>query len=311
MYLGGAGIAGSVATGVEDHVNIPDAYKDSRFNQDIDRQTGFQTKHILCMPFKDRQGSIVAVVQAVNKMRMGESTNRPFDVLDERRLSQFCHEIAQVLSVNALDMFYGQASESGDDVGVLAMFSDRAVRIRRRRQSLMVSNLMLSARPLRRETAAPAQSLFFHSWDGNVLDHNDADFLEMCAMIIMKEVGAVNEFNIDVEKLKAFVAKIRLGYTDSRYHNFLHAIDVVHKCRLLMLMDMPKEFLGRLDQLSLIVAAIGHDVNHPGHNNSYEERMMTLLAVRYNGKSILVRKTLPATFFAFHPGAYHAFCFSV
>jgi len=35
--------------------------------QAIDKKTGFTTKHILCMPFKDRQGRIVAVVQAVNK----------------------------------------------------------------------------------------------------------------------------------------------------------------------------------------------------------------------------------------------------
>lgn len=48
-----------------------------------------------------------------------------------------------------------------------------------------------------------------------------------------------------------------------------------------------KEFLDRFDQLSLLVAAIGHDVNHPGHNNSYEENTMTPWAVRYNGKSIL------------------------
>ena len=32
-------------------INIRDAYADSRFNPEIDKQTGYKTKTILCMPF--------------------------------------------------------------------------------------------------------------------------------------------------------------------------------------------------------------------------------------------------------------------
>lgn len=273
-------------------------------------------------------------------MRMGRATNRPFDGLDERRLFQFCAEIAQILSVNALDMFYGQATAEGK-ADILEIFSDRTKRLNRRRQSLLVTTLMMNRgrSPVsRRKTAVLMQ---INSWDFSALDH-EQDHLEVCFLHIMDESGAIDEFKIEAGKLKAFVSKIRTGYTDTSYHNFWHAFDVVHKCRLLMLMGTPRarrpflrapphtndlvgmscmravrwvlamsvgvsllyllcivlyycialhvrvqEFLDRFDQLSLLVAAIGHDVNHPGHNNSFEENTMSSWAVRYNGKSIL------------------------
>jgi adenylate cyclase len=62
----GAGIAGFVATSGET-VNIPDAYADPRFNQDVDRRTGYHTNTILCMPVKDQTGHTVGVLQVLNK----------------------------------------------------------------------------------------------------------------------------------------------------------------------------------------------------------------------------------------------------
>ena len=66
----GRGIAGTVAESGET-VNIPDAYKDSRFNQGIDEQTGFRTKSILCMPMRNKSGDIIGVFQILNKKRGG------------------------------------------------------------------------------------------------------------------------------------------------------------------------------------------------------------------------------------------------
>jgi signal transduction histidine kinase/CRP-like cAMP-binding protein len=60
------GIAGYVgATG--ETINIPDAYADSRFNPEIDRATGYRTKTILCMPMKNKAGTIIGVFQILNK----------------------------------------------------------------------------------------------------------------------------------------------------------------------------------------------------------------------------------------------------
>lgn len=76
------GIAGSVFTTGET-INIPDAYKDSRFNPDVDRRTGYLTRTILCAPVTNKEGKIIGVTQVLNK-KAG-----PFTRMDENRLKAF------------------------------------------------------------------------------------------------------------------------------------------------------------------------------------------------------------------------------
>ena len=62
----GEGIAGHVgATG--ETINLPDAYEDARFNPAFDRQTGYRTRSMLCMPLVGRDGGRVGVIQVLNK----------------------------------------------------------------------------------------------------------------------------------------------------------------------------------------------------------------------------------------------------
>ena len=62
----GSGIAGAAAKS-GDVVNVPDAYADERFNPDIDRQTGFRTRNILSVPMRGYDGSLVGVLQVLNR----------------------------------------------------------------------------------------------------------------------------------------------------------------------------------------------------------------------------------------------------
>ena len=54
------GLAGYVATAGKG-VNIRDAYKDDRFVPEIDQETGYTTKNLLCMPVNNREGEIIGV----------------------------------------------------------------------------------------------------------------------------------------------------------------------------------------------------------------------------------------------------------
>jgi signal transduction histidine kinase/CRP-like cAMP-binding protein len=68
----GKGLAGYVAKTGET-VNIADAYKDPRFNPEIDKKSGYKTHNVLCMPLRDKAGVIVGIFQLLNK-RGGEFT---------------------------------------------------------------------------------------------------------------------------------------------------------------------------------------------------------------------------------------------
>jgi CRP-like cAMP-binding protein/putative methionine-R-sulfoxide reductase with GAF domain len=62
----GRGLAGYVAKTGET-VNIADAYKDPRFNPEIDKRSGYKTHNVLCMPMRNKDGKIVGVFQLLNK----------------------------------------------------------------------------------------------------------------------------------------------------------------------------------------------------------------------------------------------------
>ena len=62
----GKGLAGYVARTGE-VINITDAYRDPRFNPEIDKRSGYSTHTVLCMPMRNKEGIIVGVFQLLNK----------------------------------------------------------------------------------------------------------------------------------------------------------------------------------------------------------------------------------------------------
>ncbi len=82
------GLAGAVATSGE-ILNIPDAYNDQRFNQDFDRQTGYRTKSVLCVPMTNKEGERIGVIQVLNK-----KSDDAFDDEDEELLSALAGQAA-------------------------------------------------------------------------------------------------------------------------------------------------------------------------------------------------------------------------
>lgn len=48
-------------------INLEDVYQDPRFNKAVDAHTGYRTRSLLAMPLYTRAGSILGVVQLLNK----------------------------------------------------------------------------------------------------------------------------------------------------------------------------------------------------------------------------------------------------
>jgi cAMP-specific phosphodiesterase 4 len=85
-----------------------------------------------------------------------------------------------------------------------------------------------------------------------------------------------------------FVERIARGYFDRNpYHNWRHAVDVHHTLHRKCIVLGVHRFLTGVDRLALQVAAVGHDVGHPGYNNLFLEEISHELALRYNDRSPL------------------------
>ena len=89
------GIAGAVYTSAQT-MNIPYAYADLRFNPAFDRQTGFFTRSILCVPILNKNAKVIGVTQVLNK-KGGVFTDE-----DEQRLKAFTAQIAIALENSKL-----------------------------------------------------------------------------------------------------------------------------------------------------------------------------------------------------------------
>ena len=84
------GIAGRVVrTGRAE--NIPDPYSDPDFNPAVDRELGYRTNNMLCMPIPDHSGEVFAVAQLLN--RKGGA----FTVQDEKEFRGFAEPLAVIL----------------------------------------------------------------------------------------------------------------------------------------------------------------------------------------------------------------------
>lgn len=84
-------IAGYVATTGE-CINISDAYSDSRFHKEIDRQTGYHTRNILCTPIFNTQNRVFAVLQLLNK-----AGGTPFDARNAQQLRHLASSLGVIL----------------------------------------------------------------------------------------------------------------------------------------------------------------------------------------------------------------------
>ena len=94
-----SGIAGFCAVNNES-VNVTDAYDDSRFNKDVDAETGYHTKTLLCFPLSDFEGRVVGVLESLNKKE------GIFTEYDESLLSAFSHQAAIALDNARLAQVY-------------------------------------------------------------------------------------------------------------------------------------------------------------------------------------------------------------
>ncbi|XP_069834535.1 cGMP-specific 3',5'-cyclic phosphodiesterase isoform X3 [Dendropsophus ebraccatus] len=83
------GIVGYVAE-YGQPLNIKDAYKDSRFNAEVDQITGYKTQSILCMPIKNHREEVVGVAQAINKKSDSNGTFTEQDEKDFAAYLAFC-----------------------------------------------------------------------------------------------------------------------------------------------------------------------------------------------------------------------------
>jgi len=64
-------------------VTVGDAYADPRFNQEVDRQSGYRTRNLICVPLKDSDGAIVGAFEGINRNHNLDFTAEDVECLEQ------------------------------------------------------------------------------------------------------------------------------------------------------------------------------------------------------------------------------------
>jgi hypothetical protein len=108
--------------------------------------------------------------------------------------------------------------------------------------------------------------------------------------LYMLEVSShsVHEFQIPSTTLLSFLSELSHRYLrHNPYHNFYHAVDVMHTTyRLLSLSHLHTVFTG-LEVYAMLIAAVSHDLGHLGVNNAFLVKTKSEIAMAHNDKSPL------------------------
>ena len=149
----GAGIAGACFKAGE-IISIPDAYADPRFNQAVDKKTGYRTRNILTMPVTTKEGNRTGVLQVLNK-KAG-----PFTPNDEARLKAFAAQAAVALE-NA-QLFEDVTNEKNYNESILKSLSNGVVTLDAERRISKVNEAALKILKAEREdlVGKPAAEVF-------------------------------------------------------------------------------------------------------------------------------------------------------
>lgn len=77
------------------------------------------------------------------------------------------------------------------------------------------------------------------------------------------------KIGISIENFNNFIDKVKENYTNTFYHNFHHAVDVV--CSTIYLMKkLKREYkFDHIEQIGIILGALLHDVGHYGKTGKY------------------------------------------
>uniref|UniRef100_A0A671XWK4 Phosphodiesterase n=1 Tax=Sparus aurata TaxID=8175 RepID=A0A671XWK4_SPAAU len=108
-----------------------------------------------------------------------------------------------------------------------------------------------------------------------------------CLEHMYHDLGLVKDFNINPITLKRWLLCIHDNYKNNPFHNFRHCFCVTQMMYSMICLCSLQEKFTQVDVLILMTAAVCHDLDHPGFNNTYQINARTELAVRYNDISPL------------------------
>lgn len=124
------------------------------------------------------------------------------------------------------------------------------------------------------------------SLDCNMLDHHDGELL-----VGMERLFAYfhvfDRLDVDIDRFRTFLASVHANYRRNPFHNFAHSFSVTQMLFLFLDKGEVSVQLELMDIFTLLVAAVCHDLDHPGLNNGFQLNTDSVTALIWGEESPL------------------------
>ena len=136
-------------------------------------------------------------------------------------------------------------------------------------------------------TEARAHVLMMFGSLGLLRDNDDDVGRAACALNSLDSETASTDGFCDAKTVCAFLERVQSGYRKNAYHCFEHAVDVAHTVYRYVVLTEPRTHVTQVEKFALMIAALSHDLDHPGVNNAFLVNTRDPLATVYNDSSVL------------------------
>ena len=188
-----AGIAGTVFQSKKT-VNIPHAYADLRFNPSFDKQTGYFTRSILCVPIMNKEGDCIGCTQALNKVGGG------FTDEDESRLKAFTQQVS--IALENAKLFEDVTKERAYNHSMLASMSNGVITINEEGVIATCNKAGCTILKTRRDDIIGSKASDFFKedrmWINEKIEECSENKENIILMDVSFEVGSKNEENNEI-----------------------------------------------------------------------------------------------------------------
>ncbi|KAB0343703.1 hypothetical protein FD754_020629 [Muntiacus muntjak] len=255
-------------------LNIPDVSKDKRFpwtNENMGNVNQQCIRSLLCTPIKNgKKNKVIGVCQLVNKMEETTGKVKPFNRNDEQFLEAFV--IFCGLGIQNTQMYEAVERAMAKQMVTLEVLSYHASAAEEETRELQ---------SLAAAVVPSAQTLKITEFGFSDFELSDLD-TALCTIRMFTDLNLVQSFQMKHEVLCRWILSVKKNYRKNvAYHNWRHAFNTAQCMFAALKAGKIQNRLTDLEILALLIAALSHDLDHRGVNNSYIQRSEHPLAQLY------------------------------
>ncbi|XP_049642937.1 cGMP-specific 3',5'-cyclic phosphodiesterase [Suncus etruscus] len=255
-------------------LNISDVSKDRRFpwtNESTGAVHPQYTRSLLCTPIKNgKKNKVIGVCQLVNKMEENSGLVKPFNRNDEQFLEAFV--IFCGLGIQNTQMYEAVERAMAKQMVTLEVLSYHASAAEEETRELQ---------SLAAAVVPSAQTLRITDFTFSDFELSDLD-TALCTIRMFTDLNLVQNFQMKHEVLCRWILSVKKNYRKHvAYHNWRHAFNTAQCMFAALKAGKIQNKLTDLEILALLIAALSHDLDHRGVNNSYIQRSEHPLAQLY------------------------------